>query len=251
MKYLGIDYGEKRVGIAISDVEAKVAFPKVVLENNQDLFTKIIDLCKENEVDAIVIGESKNYKGEDNKINPRIIIFKRELSNIIKLPMFLEPEFMTSLQVETTFRKTDMLDASAASIILQTFMDKDRNRQEKKKKEEELKNTDKKINYDDFKKVQIKVGKILSVESVIGSDKLLKLSVDFNEGEPRQILSGIASYFPENQILVGKKVAFVTNLEPRPLMGMLSNGMILAAKTGDNLAIMEVPDFIDIGTELS
>jgi methionine--tRNA ligase beta chain len=251
MKYLGIDYGEKRVGIAISDAEAKVAFPKVVLENNQDLFTKIIDLCKENEVGSIVIGESKNYKGEDNKINPKIIIFKRELANVIKLPMFLEPEFMTSLQVETTFGKTDMLDASAASIILQTFMDKDRNRQEKKKKEEELKNIDKKINYDDFKKVQMKVGKILSVESVIGSDKLLKLSVDFNEGEPRQILSGIASYFPENQILVGKKVAFVTNLEPRPLMGMLSNGMILAAKTGDNLAIMEVPDFIDIGTELS
>jgi methionine--tRNA ligase beta chain len=251
MKYLGIDYGEKRVGVAISDIEAKVAFPKVVLENNQDLFKNIVDICAENEVGSIVIGESKNYKGEDNKINPKIIIFKRELSNVIKLPMFLEPEFMTSLQVETTFGKTDMLDASAASIILQTFMDKDRNRQEKKKKEEELKNIDKKINYDDFKKVEMKVGKILSVENIVGSDKLLKLSVDFNEDEPRQIISGIASYFPENQILVGKKVAFVTNLEPRPLMGLMSNGMILAAKTGNNLAIMEVPDFIDIGTELS
>ena len=251
MKYLGIDYGEKRVGIAISDVEAKVAFPKVVLENNQDLFAKIVDVCEENKIESIVIGESKNYKGEDNKINPKIIIFKRELGNVIKIPMFLEPEFMTSLQVETTFGKTDMLDASAASIILQTFMDKDRNRQEKKKKEEESKNIGKKINYDDFKKVEMKVGKILSVESIPGSDKLLKLSVDFNEGEPRQILSGIASYFPENQVLVGKKVAFVTNLEPRPLMGLMSNGMILAAKTGNNLAIMEVPDFIDIGTELS
>lgn len=251
MKYLGIDYGEKRVGIAISDNEAKVAFPKVVLENNQELLKKITDLCLENEVGVIVIGESKNYKGEDNKISPKIIFFKRDLANVIKIPMFLEPEFMTSLQVETTFGKTDMLDASAASIILQTFMDKNRNRQEKKKKEEEeSKAVDKKINYDYFKKVEMKVGKILSVESIAGSDKLYKLSVDFAEGELRQILSGIAHYFPESQILVGKKVAFVTNLEPRPLMGLMSNGMILAVKSEDNLALMEVPDFIKEGSIL-
>ncbi|MFA6797444.1 MAG: Holliday junction resolvase RuvX [Candidatus Paceibacterota bacterium] len=261
MKYLGIDYGEKKVGIAISDNEAKVAFPKVVLENSQELLQKIANLCLEEKVESIVIGESKNYKGENNKINPKIIIFKKDLANIIKLPMFLEPEFMTSMQVENTFGKTDMLDASAASIILQTFMDKDRNRQERKKQEEENQKVGKKITYDDFKKVQMKVGKILSVESVVGSDKLYKLFVDFGikastDGSPesreiRQILSGIAHYFPESQLLVGKKVAFVTNLKPRPLMGLMSDGMILAAKTGDNLAIMEVPDFIAEGTELS
>ncbi|MFA5934377.1 MAG: Holliday junction resolvase RuvX [Candidatus Paceibacterota bacterium] len=260
MKYLGIDYGEKRVGIAISDNEAKVAFPKVVLENNQDLYKIINNLCLENEVNSIVIGESKNYKGEDNKISPKIIVFKRELGNIIKIPMFLEPEFMTSLQVENTFGKTDMLDASAASIILQTFMDKDRSRQEKKKKEEESKIVDKKINYDDFKKVEMKVGKILTVEVVPGSDKLYKLSVDFGlkpsvDGSPelhdiRQILSGIAYYFPESQILVGKKVAFVTNLESRPLMGFSSNGMILAVKSEEKLALMEVPDFVKEGSIL-
>jgi methionine--tRNA ligase beta chain len=250
MKYLGIDYGEKRVGIAVSDMEAKVAFPKVVLENNAELIKNIINLCNENEIGAIVIGESKNYKGEDNKINPQIISFKRDLSKETKLSISLEPEFMSSSQVENTFGKTDMLDASAASIILQTFMDKERNRQEKKKKEEEEKNKDIKINYDDFKKVEMKVGKILSAEPVDGSDKLYKLSVDFAEGEPRQILSGIAHYFPDNQVLVGKKVAFVTNLEPRPLMGMMSNGMILAVKSEDNLALMEVPDFIREGSIL-
>ena len=249
-KYLGIDYGEKRVGIAISDNEAKVAFPKVVLESNFELIQKIVELCLENKVDSIVIGESKNYKGEDNKISPKIINFKRELGNAIKLPIFLEPEFMTSAQVENTFGKTDMLDASAASIILQTFMDKDRNRQEAKKKEEDAKKVDKKITYDDFKKVEMKVGKILSVESVPGSDKLYKLSVDFAENEPRQILSGIAHYFPESQNLVGKKVAFVTNLEPRPLMGFSSNGMILAVKSDENLALMEVPDFVKEGSIL-
>jgi len=257
MKYLGIDYGEKRVGIAVSDNEAKVAFPKVVLENGEDLMKKISDLCKENEIGSIVIGESKNYKGEDNKINPKIIVFKRELGNAIKLPMFLEPEFMSSAQVENTFGKNEMLDASAASIILQTFLDKQKAKSLKskvkeieKKKEDEEKGV-KKITYDDFKKVQLKVGKILSAEKIEGSDKLLKLSVDFAEGEPRQILSGISMYFPDNTVLVGKKVAFVTNLEPRPLMGLLSNGMILAAKTDDKLAIMEVPDYIREGTELS
>ena len=256
MKYLGIDYGEKRVGIAISDAEGKVAFPKVVIQNNPELIKEISGLCKEFEINAVVIGESKDYKGEDNKINPQIISFKRDLSAIIKLPVFLEPEFMSSMQVEKTFGKTEMLDASAAAIILQTFMDKEKNRQEAKKKAEENKKIEKpkensKINYDDFKKVQMKVGKILSAEAVPGSDKLYKLSVDFAESEPRQIVSGIAKYFPDSQILVGKKVAFVTNLEPRPLMGLLSNGMILAVKYEDKLALMEVPDFIKEGTELN
>jgi putative transcription antitermination factor YqgF len=251
-KYLGIDYGEKRVGIALSDVEGKMAFPKVVFENNDELISKIVGFCTENDVNAIVIGESKDYKGADNKISPKIISFKRDLASAIKIPIFLEPEFMSSMQVEKTFGKTDMLDASAASIILQTFLDKEKNRQENKKKEEAAELANKKITYDDFKKVQLKIGKILSVGSVDGSDKLLKLSVDFKEEEgPRQILSGIAKYYPDSQCLVGKKVAFVTNLEPRKMMGLESNGMILAAHTGEKLAIMEVPDFIEEGTELS
>jgi putative transcription antitermination factor YqgF len=249
MKYLGIDYGEKRVGIAISDGEGKVAFPKVVMENNADLIKNIGSFCSENSVEAIVIGESKDYKGEENKINPKIIVFKRELSGAVKLPITLEPEFMSSMQVEKTFGKTDMLDASAASIILQTFLDKEKNRQEKKK-QSAAETENKKISYDDFKKVEIKVGKILEAVAVLGSDKLYKLSVDFAEGEPRQIVSGIAKYFSDSQALVGKKVAFVTNLESKPLMGLLSNGMILAAKSGEELALMEVPDFIKEGTIL-
>jgi len=261
-KYLGIDYGEKRVGIAISDLEGKVAFPKIVLSNDSELLSKIDKFCKENQITKIVIGESKDYKGEDNKISPQIISFKRDLGNLIKLPIFLEPEFMTSMQVEKTFGKTDMLDASAATIILQTFMDKEVNRQLRRSEELELgsRSSDQsvggknkftgKINYDDFSKVEMKVGKILEASIVEGSEKLYKLSVDFDESEPRQIVSGIAKFFPEPNILINKKVVFVTNLEPRPLMGLLSNGMILAAKSGDKLALVEMPDFIEIGTKL-
>ena len=250
MQYLGIDYGEKRVGIAVSDVDGKVSFPKIVLENNANLIKKISKICSENKTEAIVIGESKDYKGGENKINPKIISFKKCLSTVVKLPIFLEPEFMTSMQVEKTFGKTDMLDASAASIILQTFLDKEKARQEKKKQAElELKNQ--KITYDDFKKVEIKIGKILSAECISGSDKLLKLSVDFAEGKPRQILSGIAKFFPDANSLIGKKCAFVTNLESKPLMGMESDGMILAAKNEDEFAIIKVPNYIKEGTELS
>ncbi len=86
------------------------------------------------------------------------------------------------------------------------------------------------ISIDDFKKVEIKVGEILEAEKVPDTDKLLKLKVDFGEESPRQILSGIAMYVsPES--LVGKKVPFITNLEPRVIRGLESNGMILAGST--------------------
>lgn len=87
------------------------------------------------------------------------------------------------------------------------------------------------INIEDFKKIDIAVGKILSAEKVPDTDKLLKLSVDLGEEAPRQIVSGIAAYFPDCAVLVGKKCMFVANLEPRTIRGLESNGMILAVAT--------------------
>ncbi|MDB5225617.1 MAG: methionyl-tRNA synthetase, methionyl-tRNA synthetase [Candidatus Adlerbacteria bacterium] len=84
------------------------------------------------------------------------------------------------------------------------------------------------ISIDDFKKVEITVGEILSVERIEGSEKLLKLSVNFGEEAPRQVLSGIAPYFEDIQALVGKRYPFVTNLAPRSMMGLESQAMILA-----------------------
>ncbi|OGC88770.1 hypothetical protein A2419_03365 [Candidatus Adlerbacteria bacterium RIFOXYC1_FULL_48_26] len=90
------------------------------------------------------------------------------------------------------------------------------------------------ISIDDFKKVEIRVGEILSVERVEGSDKLLKLKVNFGaELGERQVLSGIAAYFPDEQVLVGKRYPFVTNLAPRKMMGMESQAMIMATGGGD------------------
>jgi len=87
------------------------------------------------------------------------------------------------------------------------------------------------INFEEFKKIEIKIGTILTAEKVEGSEKLLKPSVQFGESSPRTIISGIAKTFPPEKLqkkLIGKQFLFVTNLEPRNIMGMESQAMILA-----------------------
>ncbi len=96
------------------------------------------------------------------------------------------------------------------------------------------------INIEEFQKIELRVGAILSAERILGSDKLLKLAVDFAEAAPRQIISGIGKVY-EPETIVGKKVVFVVNLEPRELVGLTSQGMILAAKDENGLALI-VPD---------
>lgn len=87
------------------------------------------------------------------------------------------------------------------------------------------------ISIEDFGKVEIRAGRILEAEEIEGSDKLLKLMVDFGEGAPRQVVSGIKKYFEDQQSLIGITCAFVTNLEPRSIMGFESQAMIMAAST--------------------
>lgn len=110
--------------------------------------------------------------------------------------------------------------------------------------------TDPKISVEQFKVVEIKVGKILSVEIIPDADKLLKLSVDMGEESPRQILSGIRMYFEDPQELVGRKVPFVSNLAPRTIRGIESNGMILAVsdKDSDAFSLLEVGENISAGS---
>lgn len=125
------------------------------------------------------------------------------------------------------------------------------------------------ISFEDFKKVEIKVGKILSADKIPETDKLLKLSVDFGlkpispkigspdhssendlwERDVRQIVSGISTYFPDPQTLVGKKCAFVTNLETRIIKGFESHGMILALSDEDGkFALLSPSSDIVVGT---
>jgi len=81
------------------------------------------------------------------------------------------------------------------------------------------------ISYEEFKKVEIKIGTIREAEKIPETDKLLKLQVEFVDGEIRQIVSGIAEYFSPEE-LIGKQFPFVYNLEPRIIRGEKSNGMI-------------------------
>ncbi len=106
------------------------------------------------------------------------------------------------------------------------------------------------ITFDDFKKVELRVGKICSAEPVEGSEKLLKLSVDFGEEQPRTVVSGIAQYV-DVETFVGSQKVFVTNLEPRDIMGIPSQAMILAGKDEHGLALTCMTKEVAPGTLLS
>ncbi len=96
------------------------------------------------------------------------------------------------------------------------------------------------ITYDDFKKLDLRVAKILKAEKVEGSEKLVKLQIDVGELGERQLVAGIGTvYTPE--ILVGKQIVIVANLEPRKLMGHESNGMLLAA-SDDMGPVLLIPE---------
>ena len=96
------------------------------------------------------------------------------------------------------------------------------------------------ITFDDFKKLDIRIGKVLSAEKVEGTDKLLRLEIDFST-EKRQVVAGIAEcYQPES--LVGKEIPVLMNLEPRSIRGVVSQGMILAAVNADGKPVLMHPD---------
>jgi methionine--tRNA ligase beta chain len=95
------------------------------------------------------------------------------------------------------------------------------------------------ISIEEFKKVEVRIGKILTCEKVEGADRLLKLEVDFGkEVSKRQILSGIAPWYTSEE-LIGKKLPFVVNLEPRIIRGLESQGMLFAV--GSDKPVLLVP----------
>jgi len=97
------------------------------------------------------------------------------------------------------------------------------------------------ITIDDFSKIQIRIGTVLSAEKAEGTDKLLKLIFDFGN-EQRQIMSAIAQDYPDPSVLVGKQIAACVNLEPRTFRGYESQGMILATETEDGQITLLVPE---------
>lgn len=136
MKYLGIDFGSKRVGLAVSDEEGRIAFPKETLRNDSKLLQNILDFIKKEKIEKIVIGESLNSKGDKNFIEEGAGFFVDELAKLSGLKVEKQKEFFSSYEAHgrmgkeqnnsrsSFFSKTKDLDASSATIILQRYLDK-------------------------------------------------------------------------------------------------------------------------------
>jgi len=135
MRYLGIDYGAKRVGIALSDETGTFAFPETTLANDETLSGKIWKLVKERGVTDVVIGASYDYTGKENPIMKDIVRFKERFEKEYEVPMHLESEVLTSAQARRMPKPSDArrsrkprgkmsVDASAAALIVQSFLDR-------------------------------------------------------------------------------------------------------------------------------
>lgn len=135
MKYLGIDYGTKRIGVAVSDDTGVVAFPLKTVPAGPQALAEVAELVRYNAAQTIIIGESRNFKQEPNPVQEDIEQFKKDLAELLGLPVFYEPEFMTSAQAARALARPKLLerrregeskdlDASAAALILQSYIDR-------------------------------------------------------------------------------------------------------------------------------
>lgn len=124
MKYLGIDYGTKRVGTAVSDERGMIAFPRGVLPNDARLISHIIQIIEEEKIGAVVMGDTRSTGGKDNPVTSDAEHFARELSSRVKIPIERGFEVWSSIEASRYSKKGDGHDdAAAASIILQRFLD--------------------------------------------------------------------------------------------------------------------------------
>lgn len=144
MKYLGIDYGTKKIGLAISDDSGSFAFPKTILGSGVQALRDIVEIALVEQVDAIVVGHSLNMGGERNAVMEDIDAFVEEIHKLTGLPVVLEDERFSSSAVRAfdwskpvasprrTSRdalgrnKSDPIDDRAASIMLQRYLDKNK-----------------------------------------------------------------------------------------------------------------------------
>jgi len=140
-RILGIDYGTRRIGLALSDENGRLAFPKEILSNDTKVFSKLDEVLKKENIIEVVIGESLDFSGMPNKVSKEIDAFIAKLEDIYKFPIHREPEFLTSLAArESTQTKSSLhtsqshtrskkrspgfVDASAAALILQRYLDR-------------------------------------------------------------------------------------------------------------------------------
>lgn len=246
MKYLGIDYGTKKTGLAISDEAGKMGFPHGVRPTDPRLLDDVALLIREKGIEAVVMGESKDFSGEANPVAEAARQFAEDLSARAGVPVHFEAEMFTTQAARRMPDGSRMdgspdVDASAAALILTSYLERIAPPgTEKVDEAPEPEEAPTYISIDDFAKVDVRVGTVLSAERVPETDKLLRLMVDLGEAAPRQIVSGIAAY-TEPEALVGRQLCFVSNLAPRKIKGLESNGMLFAVGEGEKFAFV-TPD---------
>jgi len=135
-RFLGVDYGTKRIGLALSDENGTLAFPNGIFSNDLNLFKEIGIILKKENIAEIVVGESVDFKGKPNILSKKIEIFISELEARFKIPIRRQKEFLTSIEArgkegkeKNNARKTKKeigkkVDDSAAALILQRYLDK-------------------------------------------------------------------------------------------------------------------------------
>ena len=121
---MGIDYGTKRVGVALSDEGGSMAFPHRVIENSPKLLKELVSLIEEEHVGEIVIGHSLNEKNEANHIQAAIERLVLDLTLAVGVPVHLEPEQYSTQEALRIQRRNEKTDASAAAIILNSHLTK-------------------------------------------------------------------------------------------------------------------------------
>lgn len=123
-RILGIDFGTKRIGIAISDEEERIAFPKDVLDGTDPkIIARIADICTREHVECIVLGIPQGLSGQRTDMTEHVYAFKEKLGHI-GLPIVLQQEFFSSQEVERGPTTKDHRDAAAAALILQSYLER-------------------------------------------------------------------------------------------------------------------------------
>ena len=128
MRYIGIDYGSKRVGIAVSDATGSMAFPKFVLRNDENLLNELGELIESYKAAVIVIGHSLDKQTAPNAIQSEIDTLMTDITLQFGLPIHLEPEQFTTQQALRIQGRNEQTDASAAALILDSFLQKQKNK---------------------------------------------------------------------------------------------------------------------------
>lgn len=122
MRLMGIDFGSKKVGIAMSDELGMMAFPHGVVPNDSKLLATILSLVQEKQVGEIVIGHSLNKDGVANKIHEQVEAFMLDITLELGIPVHLEPEQYSTQQAIRIQGKHAQTDAAAAAIILDSYI---------------------------------------------------------------------------------------------------------------------------------